>query len=387
LKSKLFKTALLTGAGVALVFLLLPRLRSTPPAQGAASRARNAIPPVVVGKVQRKVAPLILDAIGAAEPSRTAALRSQITGTLLKVHFQEGQTVQQGDLLFEIDARPFQIALSSAESDLQRVRVQLENARQQLERYESLHTSAMVSKEQYQTVTSAERVLTAQLASSESAVANARLQLDYCSIRAPISGRTGGLGAHEGDLVRASDATVSLVTINEMSPIYVTFSVPQQYLSALNRYRAEGKVIVSAIPPGTDEAPEQGELAFIDNAVDATTGTLKLKATFPNATHRLWPGQFATVRVALATPQALVVPSAAVQNDQKGQHVFVIKEGQIAEYRPVTVERTSESDTVIAKGLTEGEAIVIDGQLRVVSGKEVEIKQSAAGSPGGHGKS
>jgi multidrug efflux system membrane fusion protein len=342
---------------------------------------------VVVSKVQRKVAPLVLDAIGAAEPSRTVGVRAQITGTLMKIHFQEGQTVKQGDLLFEIDARPFQNAVSSAEADLQKIRVQLENARQQLERYESLHTNALVTKEQYQSVEAAERVLVAELASGESTLANAKLQLEYCFIRAPLSGRTGVLGVHEGDLIRASDATVSLITINELSPIYVTFSVPQQYLATLNRYLAAGPVTVMAIPPGIDEAAERGELAFIDNAVDATTGTLKLKATFPNSALRLWPGQFAAVKVALASPHALVVPSAAVQNDQKGQHVFVIKEDKVAEYRPVTVERTSDNDTVISKGLSEGEAIVIDGQLRVISGKAVEIKQAATNSPGTHSES
>jgi multidrug efflux system membrane fusion protein len=386
LKKRLSKAVLWTGAAVALAFLAVPRLRSTllpPPA--AAGRARTAAPPVLVGRVQRKVAPVVLETIGAAEPIRTAAVRSQITGTLMKVHFQEGQTVRLDDLLFEIDARPLQNTLAAAGADLQKIRVQLENARQQLARYQALNLNASVSKEQYQTVESAERVLAAELAASESAVANARLQVEYCAIRAPLPGRTGELGAHEGDLVRAGDAAVSLVTIHQLNPINVTFSVPQQYLPALERSRARGPVAVVALLPGNDDTPEPGELSFIDNAVDASTGTLRLKATFPNAAQRLWPGQFATVRVTLAEPEALVVPSAAVQNDQKGQHVFVIKANRIAEYRPVTVDRTSDSYSVITQGLIEGEAIVVDGQLRVIPGREVEIKQPAAGPAGNPG--
>jgi multidrug efflux system membrane fusion protein len=305
-------------------------------------------------------------------------VRSQVTGTSVKVCFQEGQDVQQGDLLFEIDPRPFRNTLTSAEADLQKVRAQLENSRLQLTRYTALNTGAMVSKEQFQTIQSNERVLTAQLAASESAVANARLQLENCSIRAPIAGRTGGVGAHEGDLIRASDATISLVTVHQLSPINVTFGVPQQHLATLARYRAAGSIVVTVVPPGIDATPEKGELTFVDNNVDAATGTLKLKATFPNATHRLWPGQFVSLRVVLATPEALVVPSAAVQSSQKGQHVFVVKADKTAELRPITLERAGEQESVVAGGLAEGESVVIDGQLRVVSGKPVEIKEALA---------
>ncbi len=334
--------------------------------------------PVVVGKVQRKVAPLLLDAVGVVEAIHTAALRSQVTGTILKVGFQEGQDVEQGALLFELDPRPFQNALNSAEADLERIRAQLENARLQVARYSSLNLESMVTKEQFQQIQVAERVLNAQVVVGENAVATARLQLEYCSIRAPFAGRTGGLGAHEGDLVRASDATVSLVTINQLNPIYVTFGVPQQHLALLSRYQAEKTIAVSAAPPGTEQTAEKGDLSFIDNAVDLTTGTLKLKATFTNASHRLWPGQFVSLRVTLASPEALVVPSAAVQNGQKGQHVFVVRDDNTAELRPVTIARTVDNESVVASGLNEGEVIVVDGQFRVASGKPVEIKEAGA---------
>ena len=309
--------------------------------------------PVMIAKAQRKTVPLVIDAIGAVEPIRSAAIRAQVTGTLMKIAIQEGQDVQAGDPLFEIDPRPFQIALASAEADREKIRVQLENARAQVARYRSLSADQMVSKEQFQQISDNERALAAQSLSSDAAVANAKLQLEYCSIRAPIAGRTGNLSVHEGDLVRANDVG-TMVTINQISPIYVTFSVPQQDLGAVTRYRASGTLAVVVTPPGASEASETGELTFMDNTVDSTTGTLKLKATFLNDAHRLWPGQFATVGVTLATPEVLTVPSSAVQNSQSGQHVFVVKADQTAELRPVIVERQFNDDAVITKGLAEG---------------------------------
>lgn len=336
--------------------------------------------PVVVAKAHTKVVPLTLEAIGAVEPSRTASVRSQVTGTLLKIHFQEGQDVKQGDLLFQIDPRPFENALKSAEADLQKVQVQLETARSQVARYRTLTAEAMVSQEQFQTIMDSERVLSAQLLSSQSTVANARLQLDYSSIRAPLPGRTGSVGSHEGDLIRASDTT-PLVTVHQLSPISVTFGVPQQYLTPLARYRAAGEIAVNATPPGTgtDEKPEKGELIFVDNAVDTSSGTIKLKASFPNEAHRLWPGQFANVSILLASPEALVVPASAVENDQTGQHVFVVKSDNTAEFRKVVVERITHDDAVITNGLAAGETVVTDGQLRVLAGRPVDIKSSDSG--------
>jgi multidrug efflux system membrane fusion protein len=331
--------------------------------------------PVLVGQVHKKVVPILIDAIGAVEPIRSSAIRSQITGSLMKIDIKEGQDVNQGDLLFEIDPRPLQNTLASAQADREKIKVQLENARAQVVRYQKLSAESMVSKEQYQQIQDNERALIAQSLASDAAVANAKLQLEYCSIRAPISGRTGNMSVHEGDLVRANDAG-AMVTINQLSPIYVTFGVPQQYLATLTRYRADAMLTVNVTPPGLDESPEKGELTFMDNTVDASTGTLKLKATFENAQHRLWPAQFATVSVTLAAPEVLVVASSAVQTSQTGQHVFVIKPpDNVAELRPVTIERTHEADSVVTKGLAEGEMVVVDGQLRVIPGKPVEIKQ------------
>lgn len=334
--------------------------------------------PVVAGKVERRVVPLTIDAIGAVEPSRTATVRSQVTGTLMKINFAEGQVVKQGDILFEIDSRPFQNTLRSAEADLQRIKVQLGTAQAQVDRYRTLNEGSLVSQEQFQAIADSARALQAQQLASESSAANARLQLDYCSIRAPLDGRTGNVTVHEGDLIRANDANGLLVTVHQISPINVTFSVPQQYFGSLVQYRAQGALKIKVTPPGPDPQPEAGELTFMDNTVDVSTGTLKLKGAFPNPKQRLWPGQFATVNLTLAAPEVLTVASSALQTSQSGQHVFVIKEDKTAELRPITVERLAGPLAVIAKGLTEGETVVTDGQLRVIPGRPVELKTPGA---------
>ncbi len=345
----------------------------------------GAAAPVLVGQAQKKIVPLVIEAIGAVEPIRTTAVRSQVTGTLLKIAIQEGQNVKQGDLLFEIDPRPFQNALKTAEADLQKARVQLETARAQVARYRSLTTEQMVSKEQFEKISDTARSLEAEVAADESRVATAKLSLEYCSIRAPLSGRMGNMNVHEGDLVRSnsSDASATLVTINQLNPIYVTFGVPQQYLASLTRYRATGTLKVKVVPPGIDELPEEGELTFMDNTVDSSTGTLKLKGTFPNQSHRLWPGQFATVTLTLDAPEVLTIASSAVQASQSGQHVFVVTAEKTAELRSIVVERTFGNDAVISRGLSVGETVVVDGQLRVLPGKPVEIKEASAPASGG----
>jgi multidrug efflux system membrane fusion protein len=353
---------------------------------GRSGRGAGGAAPVVAGKVERKVVPLNLEAIGAVEPSRTASVRSLVTGTLIKVNFAEGKEVSQGDILFEIDPRPFQNSLRSAEADLQRIKVQLGTALAQVDRYRALSESALVSKEQFQAISDSARALQSQQLAGEAAAANARLQLDYCTIRSPLTGRTGNIPVHEGDLVRVNEAGGQLVSVHQLSPINVTFSVPQQYFGALVRYRANGAIKVKAIPPGSDEPAEEGELIFMDNTVDPSTGTLKLKATFPNPQHRLWPGQFATVTVTLAAPEALTVASSALQTSQAGQHVYVILANKTAELRPVTVERLAGPLAVIAKGLSEGETVVIDGQLRVIPGKPVEIKTAEGAAGAAEGK-
>jgi multidrug efflux system membrane fusion protein len=345
----------------------------------ADARARAATTPVVVATAQRKPVPLTLDAVGTVEPMHTATVRSQVTGVLQRIAFREGDDVRAGDLLFEIDPRPFQNARGAAEAEREKFRVQLAAARQQVERYEQLSRARMVSQEQFQNILATARVLEAQVAASETAVANAQLQLDYCSIRAPLSGRTGLLGVHEGDLVRAGEAGAMLVVVTEMSPIYVTLGVPQQHLAALARHQASGAIRVSASPSGSPEVVEEGRVTFIDNVVDAANGTLRVKAAFANAQRQLWPGQFANVRLTLASPTALAVPLAAVQNGQTGQHVFIVKADGAVELRPVAIDRLQDNEAVVAQGLAEGETVVVDGQMRLTPGSRAEIR-----APGAH---
>ncbi|HVU33614.1 MAG TPA: efflux RND transporter periplasmic adaptor subunit [Opitutaceae bacterium] len=316
---------------------------------------------------------MVIDAVGTVEPIRSATVRAQITGSLLKIAIHEGQDVTAGDLLFEIDSRPFAAALQSALADEQRIMVQRDSAQAQLARYKALNVGTMVSQDQFQQIEDNARALQAQATAAEAAVANARLQLEYCSIRAPIGGRTGNLNVHEGDLIRANDGG-ALVTINQLSPIYVTFGIPQQELPLVNRYRAQGTLSVQAALVSGEDHPARGDLTFVDNTVDSTTGTIKLKATFLNSGRGLWPGQFANVTLTLAAPEVLTVPASAVQSNQNGNHVFVVKSDKTAEFRPVVVERTFDDNAVITSGVTAGEAVVTDGQLRVVPGQPVQIK-------------
>ncbi len=381
----------LLAVGLALLLAGCGEKPATPsPGGGAKGGKGGPAAPVLAGTAQRVVVPLVLEAIGAVEPMRATAVRAQVTGSLFKIAIQEGQDVQQGDLLFEIDPRPFQNAVRTTEADLAKARLQLETARGQVARYKSLTADQMVSKEQFEKISDTARTLEAEVLGGESRLALAKLQLEYCSIRAPLSGRTGNLNIREGDLIRANEAGAPLVTINQLNPIYVTFNVPQQYLAPLTRYRASGMLKVRVVPPGTDEKPEEGELTFMDNTVDSSTGTLKLKGTFPNTSHRLWPAQFATVTLTLASPEVLAVPASAIQTSQAGQHVYVIRADKTAELRPVIIERMYEGLAVISKGLTEGETIVTDGQLRVIPNKPVDVKDPAGTAPksgkGGEGK-
>ncbi len=349
-------------------------------AGGKSGKGGASAAPVLVSQAQQRVVPLTIEAIGAIEPLRSSTVRSQVAGTLQKIAIREGQDVKEGELLFEIDPRPFRSAVLTAEADLERLKVQIDTARAQVERYRSLNAAQMVSKEVFQKLVDDVRALEAELKAGEARVTSARVQLEYCSIRAPISGRTGNIAVDEGDLVRSND-TGALVTIHQLNPIYVTFGVPQQHLAAINRYKLDHPLPVSVVPPGENQ-PERGTLTFVDNTVDSATGTIRLKGTFTNDRGRLWPGQFAAVTLTLAEPEVLTVATSAIQTSQTGQHVFVVSADRIAELRPVTIERSHEALAVVASGLKAGETVVIDGQLRVIPGRAVEIKTPvAAGAP------
>jgi multidrug efflux system membrane fusion protein len=340
-----------------------------------AANTRTAPPvPVQVAKAVQQALPITQKAIGSVQALRGVAVKSQVDGIIQSVNFNEGDEVKAGDLLVSLDRRPFENSLQMAKADLVNARAQSARATKDAERYEKLDQASVVSKEQYaQLVTQAE-MAKAQVDAKEAAVANAQLQLDYTEIRAPIDGRTGQLSLHEGALVKANDAAFSLVTINQMSPISVAFSVPERSLDAVRTALAAGSIAVHVM--GRDNAAVQadGAVDFIDNTIDSTTGMITLKARFANADHALWPGRFVNVELRLGTEaDQIVVPTPAVQAGQKGKQVYVVKPDQTVELRPVTVGRNAGELTSLASGVTADEIVVTDGQLRLVPGARVEV--------------
>jgi len=352
----------------AIVFLFACSNKSGPPPK---------LPvPVTAGTVIQKTVPVQIRAIGNVEAYSTISVKSQIEGVLTRVHFKEGQDVNKGDILFTIDPRPYEAALKQAEANLAKDNAQLENAREEMRRYAELVKKGYVAQEQYDQIRTNAATFEATVNADKALVENARLQLKYCYIYSPINGRTGNLIANEGNLIKAN-ADNPMVTINQIQPIYVTFSVPEQYLNEIKKYMADRKLNTEAFVSKEDVRLEQGVLTFIDNAVDMTTGTIKLKGTFANKEKRLWPGQFVNAVLTLTTqPDAVVVPSQAIQTGQSGEYIFVIKSDLTVESRPVVIARSLDGESVIEKGLRPGEKVVTDGQLRLVPGAKVEIKTS-----------
>ena len=330
--------------------------------------------PVTTATASLATVPIQVHAIGNVEAYSTVSVKAQVAARIEKAYFTEGQDVRKGDLLFTLDRRPFDAALQQAEANLARDQAQLENAKAEADRYTKLFQEGIVSKEQYDSMRTNADALAASVRADKAAIDKARIDLSYCSIQAPIDGRTGALLVHPGNLVKDNDAV--LVVLNQIHPIYVTFSVPEQYLAEIKKYRAERSLQVEVSIPNQEQKPAEGPLTFIDNAVDNTTGTIKLKGTFENPDNRLWPGQFVNVALTLKTqPNAVVVPSQAVQTGQAGQYVFVVKQDMTAEYRPVVAGTSIAGETVIQKGLEAGETLVTDGQLRIVPGMKVAIKK------------
>ena len=382
------------------------------PKSGA--QQRQPAVPVAVAAVEQKSMPIQIQAIGSVEAYTVVSVKAQVGGELMRVHFKEGQDVKKGDMLFTIDRRPFQAALAQAqatmaqhqaqvlqaEANMARDHAQLENARVEEARYKKLVAGGFVAREQYDQFLTALKTSEATVEADQAAVATARalvradeqlvetarLNLAYTEIRSPVDGRTGSLMLHEGNVVRSggtSDST--LLVINQIQPIYVSFTVPQQQLSEIKKYMQAGTLSVEALPAG-EKRPERGVVTFVDNAIDPATGTVRLKASFPNTERRLWPGQFANVTLTLTVdPNALVVPSQAVQTGAQGPFVYVVKPDSTVEGRRVVVARTQGSDTVIASGLQAGEQVVTDGQPRLSPGAKVEVRGGAGkggGAPG-----
>lgn len=327
--------------------------------------------PVVVDTVKRKTIPLRLEAIGNVEAFTTVAVKSRVEGQLLNVAFKEGDAVARGQLLFEIDARPFRTQWRQAKANLARDQAQLAYARVNLQRYEGLQAKNFVSGEILQRARTDVEVYEANVEADKASVENTQLLVEYASIKAPLSGYSGKITVHQGNIVKADSI---LVVINQTDPVRVSFAIPEQRLSALREFAKASELKVKAKIDGAASMPT-GRLSFIDNTVDATTGTIKLKASFDNKDQQLWPGQF--VRVVLDLKEQIgrrVIPSKATQTGPKGNYVFVIKADGTAAKREIAVERVQDDDTVVASGLEEGETVVVDGQSRLVEGALTEIK-------------
>jgi len=334
--------------------------------------------PVTIGSAVQKSIPIQARAIGTVEAYSTVSVKTMVGGQILKVGFSEGQAVRKGDLLFEIDPAPYEAALKMAEAARARDIALKDNAEREVRRYASLVEKNLIPRQQYDQSASSAAALEATVQADTAAVENARVQLAYCFIRSPIDGRTGSLLVQQGNVVKANDAT--LVTINQVIPIRVSFSIPEQYLADVRKYKAAGTLKVEAAPQDGKADPVPGTLSFIGNAVDSATGTIQLKGTFPNTDRRLWPGQFANVVLTLAVRSgAVVVPSQAIQTGQQGQYVFVVRPDLTVEARPVATGEVFEGETVIGKGVLAGEKVVTDGQLRLVPGTKVEVKKGTGG--------
>jgi multidrug efflux system membrane fusion protein len=329
--------------------------------------------PVVVAQVESKDMPVEIRAIGNVQAYSMVSVRSQITGPLTKVHIQEGQDVKAGDMLFSIDPRPWEAALNQARANLKRDEAQLISARLDFERTKKLFESSIASRDDYDKAEAAYHALEADALADNAAISNAELNVEYTSIRSPIDGRTGRLTVKEGNVVKSPDDVI--LTITQIHPIYVAFSVPEQQLPAIQRRMKDAALPVEAIAPGETNNRPRGELTFIDNTVDTTTGQILLKATFTNADNALWPGQFVQTTLTLNNlARATVVPSQAVQTSQNGEFVFVVKPDSTVEMRPVETSITRDGITIIGSGLKLGETVVTDGQLRLVPGATVSIK-------------
>ena len=386
--------------GLLLIFLAL----FSPACSGEKSAKPVSAPlPVVVETALQKTVPVQLRAIGNVQAYATVTIKSKVGGEVVKVHFAEGQDVKKGELLFTIDPRPFEAALKETEArlerdlaqvqlvkaNLERDLVRLKNAEDDAERYRLLIERGVVARQQYEKIRTEADALEATVRADRAAVENAeaavradraaienaKIQLGYCSIRSPMDGRTGSLLVQQGTIVKAED--IQMVVIHQITPIYVTFSVPEQFLSEIKKYMVSRKLQVEVSVPMNEERLEKGMITFIDHSVDSSTGTIRLKGTFDNKERRLWPGQFVnTILTLTSESNVVVVPSQAIQTGQQGQYVFVVKQDMTVESRSVVVGRTIRDETVIQKGLHPDEKVVIDGQLRLRPGAKVEIKNS-----------
>lgn len=371
--------------------------------------------PVLVAKALQRKVPIDIQVVGNVEAYSTISVKAQVSGQLVKVFFKEGDFVKAGEPLFTIDPRPLEAQLRQAEAsllkdtalmnqaqaNLARDTAQEQYARAQAGRYARLFQQGVMSRDQTDQIQSNADALAqsvaadkasiesarAQIAADKANIDNVKVQLSYTSIVSPITGRTGNLSVKQGNVVPAN--TTELVTITQVEPIYATFNIPESHLPDVKRYMAQGNLLVMAEPQNDENARESGVLTFVDNAVDPTTGSIKLKGTFHNADHKLWPGQFVRVTLRLTMqPDAIVVPNQAVQTGQDGSFVYVVGDNRTVELRPVTTGARVDQDLVIERGLQAGETVVTEGQLRLAPGSRVQVRDDRGpgrGAPGGPG--
>jgi len=333
--------------------------------------------PVSVATVVKRTIPVEVRTIGSVEAYSTVTVKSRIDGELEHVHFKEGQDVHEADLLFQIDPRPFELALKRAEANLAKDMFQAQQARLEADRSAKLLAEGVTSKEQNELNQANANAMDAAVRADKAAVENSRVQLEFCTIRSPLDGRTGRLMVHEGNLVKENETV--LVVIHRLAPIYVNFSVGEKHLARINQQRKyAGSLKVEAILPGEPPTHEEGILTFVDNTVDTTAGTISLKGTFENKEKVLWPGQFVDVALRLDEEAgATVVPAEAVQTGQQSPYVYIVRPDLTAELRPIAPGRTIEGLTVVEQGLEAGETVVTDGHLRLVPGARVVVKGSS----------
>lgn len=333
-------------------------------------RAKPPVPVTVALPVEKEV-PVHIRAIGNIEAYSSVAIKSQVSGRIAQVHFAEGSDVEKGDLLISIDPAPFLATLQQLEATLARDRAQEKFAREQAARYAGLFEEGIVTRDQVDQLHANADSLTAAVSADLAAIRSAKIQLDYCSIRSPISGRTGALALHPGNLTKEND--VPIVTIHQVRPIYVTFSIPEKRLADVKRAMAGNELTIAAAVPDAANHTEQGTVSFLDNEVNPATGTIKIKGLFANTGKKLWPGQFTDVVMTLGSlKHAVVVPTGAIQTGQQGRFVYIVTPDRTVEVRPVTVGPESGEESVIENGLRPGETVVLEGQLRLVPGARIE---------------
>jgi multidrug efflux system membrane fusion protein len=334
--------------------------------------------PVTVAPVTQETVPIRLQAIGNVEAYSTVALKARVDGQIVEVNFREGAPVKKGDILFRIDPRPYEAALRQAEANALRDVAARNQARSQDRRYQDLLEKNFVSKEAYAQIRTNAETAEAVAKASQAALENARLNLEYCTIRSPLDGYVGKVLLQAGNLVKANDVS-PLVVINQVRPIYVNFALPEQNLPEVRRFQAMSKLAVDALSSDPQQQPTQGQLIFIDNAVDPSTGTIRLRAQFENADAALWPGQFVNVSVRLyEQADALIVPAQAVQTGPEGQYVYVVGDDLLADLRRIKVQRIDGERAIVVSGLAKGDRVVTRGQLRLGPKTKVQIAKPAS---------